>query len=147
MRVKYPFPKLFPASGGGKNVPHAEKAIRFIRYGCANRPFYHIVVSMAHRSERDHPIEQLGSYDPLPNKYNEKLVALNVERILYWIGEGASLSKPIAQLLGLSGLMPVYPLTYLRAQINRRQSAEIAEKLKTATETAERNKAEAAQSS
>lgn len=46
-------------------------------------------------------IEQLGSYDPLPNEHNEKLVALNLERIRHWIGNGAEVTKPVAELLGI----------------------------------------------
>lgn len=35
-----------PAAGGGVHFPLAEKSIRLARYGCTNRPFYHIVVNM-----------------------------------------------------------------------------------------------------
>lgn len=47
-------------------------------------------------------IEQLGSYDPMPNQHNEKLVSLNLERIYYWLGKGAVASKPVEELLGKS---------------------------------------------
>lgn len=47
-----------------------------------------------------HVIEQVGSYDPMPNERQEKLVGLNLERIRYWIGNGAHLSLPVSQLLG-----------------------------------------------
>jgi len=36
--------KLMPSSGGGDDFEKAKKSIRLARYGCANRPFYHIVV-------------------------------------------------------------------------------------------------------
>jgi small subunit ribosomal protein S16 len=45
-------------------------------------------------------IEQLGTYDPLTNQHNERLVALNFERIRYWLGRGAVTSDPVAELLG-----------------------------------------------
>jgi small subunit ribosomal protein S16 len=45
-------------------------------------------------------IEQLGTYDPLVNKHNERLVALNFERIRHWLGRGVDTSEPVAQLLG-----------------------------------------------
>lgn len=44
-----PIPKrlpIQPAGGGGVHFPLAEKSIRLARHGCANRPFYHIVVLM-----------------------------------------------------------------------------------------------------
>lgn len=34
-----------PSSGTGQFVANSAKIIRFVRKGCANRPFYHIVVS------------------------------------------------------------------------------------------------------
>lgn len=45
-------------------------------------------------------IEQVGSYDPKVNEHDEKLVALNLERIQYWLGEGANVSKPAADIFG-----------------------------------------------
>lgn len=45
-------------------------------------------------------IEQLGTYDPLINQHNERLVALNFERIRYWVGRGANTSQPVTELLG-----------------------------------------------
>lgn len=35
---------LIPASGIGKFALRSCKVIRFVRLGCTNRPFYHIVV-------------------------------------------------------------------------------------------------------
>lgn len=64
-------------------------------------------------------IEQLGSYDPMPNENNEKLVALNLERIQYWIGQGARVTQPVGQLLGLSGFLPIHPMTVMQAWKNR----------------------------
>lgn len=66
-------------------------------------------------------IEQLGSYDPQANEHNEKLCALNLERIAFWIGRGALISKPVEELLGLSGLLPIHPRTYMTAWRNRRR--------------------------
>lgn len=64
-------------------------------------------------------IEQVGSFDPYSNEHGEKLVALNMERIRWWLGRGALMSRPIEQLLGLSGLLPIHPTTYMSAWRNR----------------------------
>lgn len=45
-------------------------------------------------------IEQVGTYDPMPNEHNEKLVTFNFERIRHWIGRGAHISTPVAEILG-----------------------------------------------
>jgi len=56
---------------------------------------------MRRRKARDDtPLEQLGTYDPVINKNNEKLIAINFERLRYWIARGATPSKPTAELLG-----------------------------------------------
>lgn len=45
-------------------------------------------------------MEQLGTYDPMPNADNQKLLSLNVDRTRYWMGQGAVFSTHLAQLLG-----------------------------------------------
>uniref|UniRef100_G3NA94 Small ribosomal subunit protein bS16m n=1 Tax=Gasterosteus aculeatus aculeatus TaxID=481459 RepID=G3NA94_GASAC len=68
----------------------------------ANRPFYRIVAAYNKRARDGKYIEQLGTYDPLPNIYNEKLVSFNFDRIKYWIGCGAHPTKPISKLLEIA---------------------------------------------
>jgi small subunit ribosomal protein S16 len=34
----------------------------------------------------------------MPNSQNEKLVAINFERVQYWLGQGAGLTNPVAQV-------------------------------------------------
>lgn len=89
-------------------------------------------------------IEQVGTYEPIPNKFNQQMVSFNYERIRHWLGSGAHLSRPVAELLGLSGLLPVYPKTYQQAWRNRKQAKEEAELAAKASETAEASQPEAA---
>ncbi|KAL6256130.1 hypothetical protein P5V15_012250 [Pogonomyrmex californicus] len=110
---------LHPSSGTGIITPFS-KAIRFVRYGCTNRPFYHIVVIDVKKQQKSPPIEQVGVYDPIPNVHNEKLISFNFERLQYWIAKGAQISVPVADILGLAGFLPVHPRTYMRAWRNRR---------------------------
>ncbi|CAG0912804.1 unnamed protein product [Notodromas monacha] len=93
--------------------------IRFVRYGCTNRPFFHIVVAKNHVNQHGKILEQVGSYDPMPNAHNEKLVALNFDRIRFWLGNNARISDPVLELLGLSGFLPINPRTYMTAWRNR----------------------------
>lgn len=37
----------------------------------------------------------------MPNERNEKLMAFNFERIRYWMGEGAEVTHPVAEILGI----------------------------------------------
>ncbi|EFA06934.1 small ribosomal subunit protein bS16m [Tribolium castaneum] len=115
---------LPPSSGIGQFAATSAKVIRFVRAGCTNRPFYHIVVAERRREQFEPVIEQVGSYDPMPNANNEKLVSLNLERISYWIGNGAGCSGPVEELLGLAGYFPIHPRSYMTAWRNRRKADE-----------------------
>ena len=78
--------------------------IRLARHGCTNRPFYHLV-AIHNRRGRDSPavLEQLGTYDPMPNNHNEKLVSFDFGRIKHWLATGAKPTRPVAMLLGMFG--------------------------------------------
>lgn len=80
----------------------------------SNRPFYRIVAAYNKRARDSKYIEQLGSYDPLPNIYNEKLVSINSDRIKYWMGCGAHPTKPVAKLLGVFPLPSPWQHTLYR---------------------------------
>ncbi|XP_061893503.1 28S ribosomal protein S16, mitochondrial [Entelurus aequoreus] len=100
----------------------------------ANRPFFRIVAAFNKRARDGKYIEQLGTYDPLPNVYNEKLVSFNYDRIKYWIGSGAHTTKPVAKLLGLAGFFPLHPMTVTQMERRRAQAAETETKAKDSVE-------------
>ncbi|XP_050356824.1 probable 28S ribosomal protein S16, mitochondrial [Nymphalis io] len=126
---------LPPASGTGRYFAKAAKSIRLLRHGCTNRPFFHISVTQRRRPNKLPVIEQLGSYDPMPNMDNEKLVALNLERIKYWLGHGAHVTPPVAELLGLAGFFPIHPRSYMTAW--RKRATERENQAKEAEKAAE----------
>ncbi|XP_055316953.1 probable 28S ribosomal protein S16, mitochondrial [Sitodiplosis mosellana] len=115
---------MHKAGGTGTFFKDSTKTIRLVNRGCTNRPFYHIVVAEKFREVKDQVIEQIGSMDPMPNEHNEKLVALNLERIRYWLGEGVKVSIPASEIFGLAGLFPMAPQTYMKAWRNRKQLAQ-----------------------
>ncbi|KAK9528824.1 hypothetical protein VZT92_012963 [Zoarces viviparus] len=92
----------------------------------ANRPFYRVVAAYNKRARDGKYLEQLGTYDPLPNIHNEKLVSFNFDRIKYWIGCGAHPTMPVAKLLGLAGFFPLHPMTITEAERRRAQTELIA---------------------
>lgn len=119
--------------------------IRLIRMGCVNRPFYQIGVLPFKRRAGLPPNEVIGSFDPMPNERNEKLLAVDLDRLAYWIGHGAQVSRGLTTMLGesakeniahsvyhhwtkfhflftgLSGFLPIRPGVYVTAIHNRRQ--------------------------
>lgn len=70
-------------------------------------------------------IEQLGTFDPMPNSFNEKLCSFNFERIKYHMALGAHPTKSIRRLLGLCGFLPLDPTLYIFAEgLQRRRKIE-----------------------
>uniref|UniRef100_A0A0B6YYU2 Small ribosomal subunit protein bS16m n=1 Tax=Arion vulgaris TaxID=1028688 RepID=A0A0B6YYU2_9EUPU len=118
---------------------HIHNVIRLAYHGCTNRPFFHIVL-LNNNADRDaQPLEQLGTYDHMPNVYNERLVSFDVERIKYHLAQGVAVSKPVEKLLGLSGLLPVHPMNYIEAQRNRKKIQAAAAAAQTEQQNVEQN--------
>ena len=70
--------------------------IRLRRMGKKKQPFYRIVAADT-RSPRDGRfIEKLGHYDPMQDP---PLIRLDLDRIDYWLGVGASASETVASLI------------------------------------------------
>jgi len=71
-------------------------SIRLRREGTKNRPYYKVVVADS-RSPRDGKfIEIIGTYDPKKPGHNS---TLNVDRVEYWISEGAQPSDTVRSLI------------------------------------------------
>ncbi|XP_072387047.1 small ribosomal subunit protein bS16m [Diabrotica undecimpunctata] len=121
-------------SKAGLPFPVPTKIIRFVRKGCTNRPFFHIVVADTRTDQHDPSIEQLGTHDPFPNEHNEKLTSLNFERIRYWLTHGAIATNPVLELLGLAGFYPIHPRSYMTAWRNREKAKEALEAAKETKE-------------
>lgn len=72
--------------------------IRMARGGAKKRPFYRIVVADSRRATTGRNIEHLGFFNPLAAESEEKL-RLDMERISYWLGQGAKPSERVAKLI------------------------------------------------
>lgn len=91
--------------------------LRLSRKGAKKRPFYWIVATDT-RSPRDgRYLEKVGTYNPMLAKDDENRVALNADRVKYWLDNGAQASDRVAVFLGKAGLAPV------PAQANNPQKA------------------------
>lgn len=110
---------------------------------CRNRHFYRIAVTRSNYEKKDGYIEDLGSIDPLPNRENKILIALNVERIKYYLGKQVPVKGVVGEILGLSGLLPTHPRTYLKAYRNRQTLEKQAAELKQALDEAAQKQAAA----
>ena len=70
--------------------------IRLARGGAKKRPFYRIVAADSRAPRDGRYIERLGHFDPMQDP-NELVVDL--ERVDYWVGVGASPSETAAKLI------------------------------------------------
>jgi len=71
--------------------------IRLARGGAKKRPFYNIVVADSRNRRDGRFIERLGFYNPVAQGA-EKRVELDVERVKYWVDNGAQLTDKVADL-------------------------------------------------
>jgi small subunit ribosomal protein S16 len=73
-------------------------SIRLSRAGAKKRPFYHLVVTDSRNRRDGRYIERLGFFNPVGKEHEENL-RIDVERVDFWIGQGAQPSDRVASLL------------------------------------------------
>ena len=78
--------------------------IRLARGGSKKRPFYRIVASDSRMPRDGRFIEKLGTYNPLLPKDSEERVKMDMERVQYWLGQGAQPTDRIARMLEAAGV-------------------------------------------
>jgi small subunit ribosomal protein S16 len=78
--------------------------IRLARGGSKKRPFYRIVATDSRMPRDGRFIEKLGTYNPLLPKDSEERVKMNMERVQYWLDQGAQPTDRIARMLEAAGL-------------------------------------------
>lgn len=82
---------------------------QFQFYFLQNLPFYRIFAADS-RSPRDgRHLENVGYYDPIPQKDGNKHIGLDIERIKYWLSVGAQPSRTVSRLLSQAGIIPKSP--------------------------------------
>jgi small subunit ribosomal protein S16 len=72
--------------------------IRLQRGGAKKRPFYQVVVADSRRARNGRFIENVGFFNPTAQGQAERL-RLDLERVEYWVGVGASLSERVNSLV------------------------------------------------
>ena len=109
--------------------------IRLSRGGSKKRPHYSIVAADSRMPRDGRFIEKLGTYNPLLPKDSEERVKMNMERIQYWISQGAQPTDRISRFLEAAGVVE-------KKERNNPQKGEPGQKAKDrAEEKAEKAKA------
>jgi small subunit ribosomal protein S16 len=81
--------------------------IRMSRGGAKKRPFYKIVVADSRRPRDGKFIEKVGFFNPLLPKDKKERLSLDLERIKFWLSQGAQPSERIARFLGEANIIPM----------------------------------------
>ena len=102
--------------------------IRLARGGSKKRPFYSIVATDSRMPRDGRFIEKLGTYNPLLAKDDEKRVVMNLDRIAYWLGQGAQPTDRIARTLEAAGARPKSARSNLKSGTPGKAMAERAAK-------------------
>jgi small subunit ribosomal protein S16 len=109
--------------------------IRLARGGSKKRPFYRIVAADSRMPRDGRFIEKLGTYNPLLPKDSEDRVKMDMERVQYWLDQGAQPTDRISRFLEAAGV----------AEKKERKNPKKAEPGKKARERAEEKAAKAAE--
>jgi len=72
--------------------------IRLSRGGSKKRPFYHLTVADSRVSRNGRFIERVGFYNPTA-RGGEQGSRIDLERVDYWVGQGAQLSDRVKQVV------------------------------------------------
>lgn len=72
--------------------------IRLARGGSKKRPFFHLSVTDSRSARNGRFIERVGFFNPIARGQEERL-RVNLERVDYWVGQGAQLSERVAGLV------------------------------------------------
>lgn len=76
-------------------------SIRLSRAGAKKRPFYHLVVTDSRNRRDGRYIERVGYFNPVGTE-NEENLRVDLERVDYWLGQGAKASERVAALVKAS---------------------------------------------
>ncbi|MFN6951736.1 MAG: 30S ribosomal protein S16 [Albidovulum sp.] len=114
--------------------------IRLARGGSKKRPYYSIVAADSRMPRDGRFIEKLGTYNPLLPKDSEERVKMNMERVQYWLGQGAQPTDRIARMLEAAGVREKTQRANMKkaepGEKAKKRAAEKAAKAAKAAETA-----------
>lgn len=112
--------------------------IRLARGGSKKRPFYRIVAADSRMPRDGRYIEKLGTYNPLLAKDSEERVKMNMERVQYWLGEGAKPTDRISRMLEAAGAIEKKDRANLKkGEPGKKAKERVEEKAAKATAAAE----------
>lgn len=101
--------------------------IRLARGGSKKRPFYRVVAADTRMPRDGRFIEKLGTYNPLLAKDSEERVQLDLDRVKYWLDQGAQPSDRVSRFLEAAGILEAKTRNNPKRAIPGKKAAERAE--------------------
>jgi small subunit ribosomal protein S16 len=98
--------------------------IRLARGGSKKRPHYAIVASDSRMPRDGRFLEKLGTYNPLLPKDSEERVKMDMERVQYWLDQGAQPTDRIARFLEAAGARPKAERKNLKKAVPGKKAAD-----------------------
>jgi small subunit ribosomal protein S16 len=112
--------------------------IRLARGGSKKRPFYAVVAADSRMPRDGRFVEKLGTYNPLLPKDSEERVKLDMERVNYWLGQGAQPTDRVSRFLEAAGVVEKKERANMKKAVPGKKATERAEeKAAKAAEAAE----------
>ncbi len=112
--------------------------IRLARGGSKKRPHYSVVAADSRMARDGRFVEKLGTYNPLLPKDSEDRVQLNMERVQYWLGEGAQPTDRVSRFLEAAGVIAKKERANLKSGVpGKKAKARVEEKAAKAAAAAE----------
>lgn len=102
--------------------------IRLARGGSKKRPHYAIVASDSRMPRDGRFLEKLGTYNPLLAKDSEDRVKMDMERVQYWLSQGAQPTDRVARFLEAAGVKPKAERANLKKAEPGKKAKELAAK-------------------
>jgi small subunit ribosomal protein S16 len=79
--------------------------LRLMRMGKTKQPTYRVVAADARSPRNGRFIEVLGTYDP---RQNPSAIAINNDRAVHWLSNGAQPTERVQKLLKISGAIDAF---------------------------------------
>jgi small subunit ribosomal protein S16 len=102
--------------------------IRLARGGSKKRPHYSIGATDSRMPRDGRFLEKLGTYNPLLAKDSEDRVKMNMERVQYWLGQGAQPTDRVARFLEAAGVREKKVRNNPKAAVPGKRMAELTAK-------------------
>ena len=101
--------------------------LRLARGGSKKRPFYRIVAADSRMPRDGRYIEKLGTYNPLLPKDSEDRVKMDMERVQYWLDQGAQTTDRVSRFLEAAGVVEKKERANMKKAVPGKKAQERAE--------------------